>query len=108
MAIAQVEEFYRKVMENEELKQKVMAITGTPKAVGEKVVAVAKENGFDVTLEDFEKFYYDQAEMDPEEMEQIAAGKKSETCFGPYDDECTKVCDEICGTFLGHYLGKQR
>lgn len=109
MAVAQVEAFYQKVMENEELKQKVMTITGTPKTVAERVVAIAKENGFDVTVEDFQEFYYDQAELDPDEMEQIAAGKKRHSnCFGDWDDECSKVCDEICGNFLGHYLGRQR
>lgn len=109
MAVAQVEAFYQKVMENEELKEKVMAISGTPKIVAESVVAIAKENGFDVTVEDFKEFYYDQAEMDSDEMEQIAAGRKGHSeCFGDWDDECQKVCGEMCGNFLGHYMGRQR
>lgn len=108
MAIQQVEAFYKKVMEDEALKEKVMGIKGAPLSVAEKVVAIAKENGFDVTVDDFKQYYNDQAQMSPEEMEEIAGGKKVKGCTPEHSDQCSKVCGEVCGTFLGHYIGKQR
>ena len=107
MAMQQIEAFYRKVMEDEALKEKVMGIKGAPMSVAEQVVEIARENGFDVTVEDFKQYYYDQAEMSAEEMEQISAGKKKKGC-PEYNDQCDKVCGEVCGTFLGHYIGNQR
>ena len=69
--------------------------------------AIAKELGFDVTVDDFKEYYYSQAEMTPEEMEEIAAGKKKVGC-PEYHQGCDKVCGDVCGTFIGHYVGKQR
>lgn len=105
MAIQQVEAFYKKVMEDDALKEKVMGIKGAPLSVAEKVVEIAKENGFDVSVDDFRKFYTEQADLSAEELEQISGA--SNGC-PPYNPDCMKVCTEICGTFLGHYLGKQR
>ena len=106
MAVQQVEAFYKKVMEDDALKEKVMGIKGAPLSVAEKVVEIAKENGFDVSVDDFKKFYTEQANLSAEELEQIS-GARNGDCPEPKPG-CTKVCTEICGTFLGHYLGKQR
>ena len=107
MAVQQVEAFYKKVMEDDVLKEKVMGIKGAPLSVAEKVVAIAKENGFDVSVEDFKEDYTEQADLSAEEMEQVSGGLGWSECLHQ-DPNCSKSCVEICGTFLGHYIGKQR
>ena len=106
MAVQQVEAFYKKIMEDEALKEKVMGVKGAPLSVAEKIVEIAKENGFDVSVDDFKEFYTEKADLSAEELEQIS-GVNNRDC-PPVDPNCSRECIEICGTFLGHYIGKQR
>jgi len=109
MSREQVEAFYAKVMQDEELKQKVMAIKGAPEAVGNAVVELAKEEGFDVTLDDYKALYYENnEEMSDEELAQVSGGGGLQKGCPDYNSSCSKNCDEICGMNLGHYIGKQR
>ena len=74
MSVDAVKAFGQKVVEDEELKKKAKEI-GMDNLDG--IVALAKENGFDVSKEDFEaaaKEMQSSGELNEDDLEQVAGG----------------------------------
>ena len=92
MSVEQVEAFYKKVREDADFKEKVMAIT---EDVPNKVVTFAREAGFDVTQEDFMAMFQQEGAISDDVVAAVAGGK------------CKPGgCVEICGNFIGHLDGR--
>lgn len=74
-------DFYVKVMETPELKAKVSAIiTGGGDAAIDKLIALAKENGFEFTKQEVADYFKtnfsgDGAELSDADLEAVAGGK---------------------------------
>jgi predicted ribosomally synthesized peptide with nif11-like leader len=75
-------DFYVKVMETPELKAKVAAIIagGTGDAAIEKLIALAKENGFEFTKQEVVDYFKtnfsgDGGELSDADLEAVAGGK---------------------------------
>ncbi len=103
MSKSQFDAFYQKVAENAELKDKVMSLRGTSSEVFPKICQIARDEGYDVELEDVEAAFSAEGELDDSVMYEIAGGSGVQNS----DPNCTRVCGECCGTFLGTYIGKQ-
>lgn len=74
MSVESLKAFAKKVVEDEELKKKAKAV-GMENADG--LVALAKENGFDVSKQDFEevsKEAQSSGELNEDDLEQVAGG----------------------------------
>ena len=102
MSKVQFDAFYRKVGEDEALRQKLMALRGNSEEVFRVIAGIARDEGYDVVEEDFAEAFGGNGEMDEGVLEQVVGGKN---CGG--DPNCTRVCGECCGTFLGTYIGRQ-
>lgn len=93
----QVEAFFAKMVEDTALRDKVASIKGDENEVYTRMAAVAGEAGFDVTVDDLRasrSAFGEGAELDDDELDKVSAG-------------CASVCTEVCGMFLGHYIGRQ-
>jgi len=101
MSKVQLEEFYKKIAGDTRLKEKVMAIKGNAGEVYEKVTAIAREEGFEVEKNDFVEAFNETADL--EKVPPLELGDSN--CGG--DPGCTRACTEVCGSFMGHYVGKQ-
>lgn len=102
MSKLQFEAFYKKVGQDEALKNKLMALRGDIHMVQDEIVKIAREKGFDVEQDDFvEAFKNDTGKLDDEVLDAVAGG-----CYWGKQG-CIKVCGECCGTFLGTYIGQQ-
>jgi predicted ribosomally synthesized peptide with nif11-like leader len=101
MSKAQFDAFYKKVGEDENLKQKMMSLRGDSKAVYAKIAEIAQAEGYDVAPEDFDEAFSGDGPLDDAAVAQVAGG-----CYQG-DPNCSKVCGECCGSFLGTYIGKQ-
>lgn len=101
MSKVQLDQFYKKVGEDEALKGKLMALRGSSKEVYGKIAEIAQAEGYDVEAKDFDEAFAKGAELSEEELNAVAGG-----CYQG-DPECSSVCGECCGTFLGTYIGKQ-
>lgn len=74
MSVEEVKAFGQKVMQDEELKSKAKQV-GMDNVDG--IIALARENGFDVTKEDFEaaaKEVQSSNQLNEEDLEQVAGG----------------------------------
>ncbi len=74
MSLDKFKAFSQKVLEDQELKKKAKEI-GMNDLDG--IIALAKENGFDITKEDFEaaaKEFESNNELSDEDLEQVAGG----------------------------------
>ncbi|MTI83414.1 MAG: Nif11-like leader peptide family natural product precursor [Firmicutes bacterium] len=74
MSVADLKAFGKKVVENEELKKKAKQV-GMDNIEG--IIALAKENGFDVSKADFEAAAKDlksSDELSEDDLEQVAGG----------------------------------
>lgn len=101
MSKVQLEEFYKKVAGDAELREKVMAIKGDAGEVYEKVSTIAREEGFEVEKSDFVEAFNENADL--EKVPPLELGDNN--CGG--NPGCHRACMEVCGTFMGHYVGKQ-
>ncbi len=101
MSKAQFDAFYKKVGEDEALKNKLMALKGPSKDVQAKVVQLAKDEGYDVEPADFKGAFVKDGELDDAAVAQVAGG-----CSGN-NSGCTSVCGTICSDNLGIYNGQQ-
>ena len=73
MSQAEIERFVVDLKDNEELRNEV---TATASGIG-SVVEVAKENGYDISVDEARDYIRDQAssELSDEQLDQIAGGK---------------------------------
>ena len=101
MSKAQFDAFYKKVGEDEALKQQMMSLRGDSQTVYTKIAEIAQAQGYDVVPEDFDEAFKDDGPLDDMAVAQVAGG-----CYKG-DPNCSKVCGECCGNFLGTYIGKQ-
>lgn len=95
MGRQQLEAFYKKLAEDKALKDQVTEIKGDIDTVYQGIVKIARANGFDITAEDIRALHAEDQELDDEQLDMVAGGG------------CTSVCGEICGMFLGHWMGRQ-
>ena len=101
MSQAQFDAFYKQVAEDETLKKKLMELKGPSKEVRDKVVQLAKDEGYDVDPADFKDAFVKDGELDDAAVAQVAGG-----CSGGHTG-CTSVCGTICSDNLGIYNGQQ-
>lgn len=101
MSKAQFDAFYRKVGEDETLKQQMMSLRGDSQTVFAKIAEIAQAEGYDVVSQDFEEAFLQDGPLDDAAVAQVAGG-----CYKGKDG-CYKVCGECCGEFLGTYIGRQ-
>ncbi len=90
-----VKEFAKYLSENKEVAQKI-DIAGDGSADYEKLSAIARENGFDITAEDFKP---EQNELDADELKNVAGGLEC-TCVlagGGTESDGYKPC--ACVTY---------
>ncbi|MEL7656601.1 MAG: Nif11-like leader peptide family RiPP precursor [Bacillota bacterium] len=81
--MSKMNELYAKVAADSALQEKYYKIVeeaGDEAALGEKLVAFAKEQGFDITISDVEEFFKSLAEpangqLSEEELDSVAGGK---------------------------------
>jgi len=81
--MSKMNELYAKVAADSVLQEKLGKIMGNADdeaALGEKLVAFAKEQGFDVTASDIEEFFKSltkpaNGELSEEELDSVAGGK---------------------------------
>jgi len=103
MSKEQFNAFYKKVGEDEKLKKQLMGLRGTSKKVYAKIAEIAKDEGYDVDIADFnEAFSQQDGKLDDAAVAQVAGGCKT----GGHSN-CEKVCGECCGENLGTYIGQQ-
>ena len=75
----QVEKFFEKARGDETLRAELGALAGLPAAeIVKKAAAIAQENGFDVTAEDF---VFSEAELDEGDLDTVAGGLLSWKVF---------------------------
>jgi predicted ribosomally synthesized peptide with nif11-like leader len=101
MSKAQFDAFYKKVGEDENLKQQMMSLRGDSQTVYAKITEIARAEGYDIDPQDFEEAFTNDGPLDDAAVAQVAGG-----CYKG-DPDCSKVCGECCGTFLGTYIGRQ-
>ena len=94
MSKQQAEAFYQKLAEDGTLKDQIAALRGDVNTVQEEIAKIAREEGFDVTKDDIQALHSSDKELDDAELDSVAGG-------------CSSVCSEICGLFLGHWMGRQ-
>ncbi len=104
MSKAQFQAFYQKAAEDAELKNKMMSLRGTSSEVLPKICQLAKDEGYDVELDDIIEAFSAEGEVEDTVMDEVAGGGCDSHRGNP---DCTRVCGECCGTFLGTYIGKQ-
>lgn len=94
MSIEQLKGFYQKMAEDKALKDQVAALRGDIDTVYAGMVKIARDHGFEITAEDIQALYNEDGELDGEELDSVAGG-------------CSSVCTDICGLFMGHWIGRQ-
>lgn len=74
--MSKAQEFLKKVAEDKVLQEKMTAIIeGKPEEISDKVVALAKENGFEITFDEFLKEGKEQeGEVSDDELDKVAGG----------------------------------
>lgn len=93
----QVEAFFDKILEDDELKRKVAKLSDDMYNAYDTLAQIARDAGYDVTVEELRasKLSFSRSENIADEL------VKSNL-------SCTSVCTDICGMHLGHWLGRQR
>lgn len=104
MSKAQFQAFYQKAAEDATLKNKMMALRGTSSEVLPKICQLARDEGYDVELEDLTGAFLGEGALDDSVLNEVTGGGCDSS---DKDSSCTRVCGECCGTFLGTYIGKQ-
>lgn len=99
MSKPQLEAFYRKLSEEKALKDKVTSLRGDVPTVYSQLVKIAKDSGYDVTVDDIKAAHSEKGELSDAELAKVAGGAG--------DSGCESVCDSVCGLFLGHWIGRQ-
>ena len=97
--MSKMNELYAKVAADSALQEKYYKIVeeaGDEAALGEKLIAFAKEQGFDVTLSDVEEFFKSLAEpangqLSEEELDSVAGGK-----IGPGQPNLSALMRQSC------------
>lgn len=74
MSIESTTKFFQKAQNNETLMQKLRAISLDNEEGLNAVVALAKETGYDITVEDLKKGTNENAELSPDELENVSGG----------------------------------
>ena len=78
-----LEDFLAKVKADPDLQAKVLAA-----ASAEDALAVAKEAGFELTLDDYDAYHAAGSELSEAELDEVAGGRSAgsfiQTCCAPY------------------------
>lgn len=107
MSKAQFNAFYKKVGEDGNLKQKMMSLRGDSQSVYAKIVEIAQAEGYEVVPQDVDEAFSD-GPVDDAAVAQVAGGGELSWIYDMSNDRnCSTVCAECCGNFLGTYIGKQ-
>ena len=104
MSKAQFNAFYKKVGEDVNLKQRMMSLRGDSQSVYAMIVEIAQAEGYDVVSEDVDEAFSGDGPLDDAAVAQVAGGSFIDWENGR---NCSTVCGECCGNFLGTYIGKQ-
>lgn len=103
MSKQQFDAFFSKMIESPALKQKVMDLRGNTEEVYYAMVALAKDEGYEIDEADFREAYMSEGSMEADALNNFLDSNGG--CGG--NPGCTSVCTDICGMHLGHYVGKQ-
>lgn len=96
MSMKQLDAFYKKVIEDKDLKDKLLAVKlDMDEEYIEKMIKIAQNAGYDIISEDIKTSFTESKKLDDSELDVVASG-------------CSSVCGEVCGSFMGHWIGQQR
>lgn len=99
MSQAQFDAFFDKMMGDKGLRAKMADIKYDERGSFAKVAAIAQAVGFDVTAVDVQEANLSTKDgaLSDADLDMVAGAGR----------DCHKVCDSICGEFLGHWMGRQ-
>ena len=92
MSKQQLEAFYKRVQNDSDLYDKLKALRGNEGHVYDEMTKLGRENGFDFTADEIIEFRSENDHAEIDALQKV--------------DSLGDCCAEVCGTFLGHYVGR--